>query len=278
VTSSPDIPASPGSPDETPRCFDPSVPNAARIYDWLLGGKDNYETDRQAGQRLEDALPGIGRAARDNRAWLGRAVHHIAEAGVTQFLDIGSGLPAAGPVHEVARQVRPDARVAYVDHDPVVVAHARALLADAPGLVAVQADLRDPGTLLADPALAGLIDFGQPVAVLLVAVLHFLKDADDPHGIVRAITARLAPGSYLAISHGTTDEVDVGAARAAQTAYQGASMPGVPRSRAEVERFFDGLDLLPPGVADVRSWGQPGAAPSGPVLFWGAVGRLGDAS
>jgi SAM-dependent methyltransferase len=273
-----DSPTSLRSRSEPPAGISQAAPNAARVYDWLLGGKDNYDADRQAARRLLRAVPGARQAARDNRAFLARAVAVLAEQGITQFIDIGSGLPAAGPVHEIARETRPDARVAYVDHDPVVVAHARALLADAPGLVAVQADLRDPGTLLADPALAGLIDFGQPVAVLLVAVLHFLKDADDPHGIVRAITARLAPGSYLAISHGTTDEVDVGAARAAQTAYQGASMPGVPRSRAEVERFFDGLDLLPPGVADVRSWGQPGAAPSGPVLFWGAVGRLGDAS
>jgi SAM-dependent methyltransferase len=268
VTSSPDAPAA------EPRGFDPTVPNAARIYDWLLGGKDNYEADRQAGQRLEDALPGIGRAARDNRAWLGRAVYRIAEAGVTQFLDIGSGLPAAGPVHEIAAKVRPDARVAYVDHDPVVVAHARALLADAPGLTAVQADLRDPEGLLADPGLGAVLDFSQPAGVLLSAVLHFLEDSDNPHGIVAAIAARLAPGSFIAISHGTTDGVDAAAAAAAKTAYQGASMPGVPRSRAEVERFFDGLDLLPPGVADVRAWGRPGVRPSGPVLFWAAVGRL----
>ena len=250
------------------------MPNAARIYDWLLGGKDNYDADRQAGRRLERAVPGIRQAARDNRAYLGRAVHYLASQGITQFIDVGSGLPVSGPVHEVARKVNPAARVAYVDHDPVVVAHARALLADAPGLIAVEADLRQPGALLADPTIDEAIDFAQPVAVLLIAVLHFIEDAQDAHGIVRSVTGALAPGSYLAITHGTADDLDPGTALAAKAAYEGASVPGVPRSRAEVERFFDGLDLIPPGIADVRTWGADRARPSGPVLFWAGLGQV----
>jgi S-adenosyl methyltransferase len=250
------------------------VPNAARIYDWLLGGKDNFDADRQAGRRLEQAVPGIRQAARDNRAYLARAVRYLATQGIDQFIDIGAGLPVSGPVHEVARQVNPAARVVYVDHDPIVAAHARALLARAPGLVAVESDLREPRALLADPAVGRAIDFTRPVAVLLIAVLHFIEDAQDAHGIVHAVTASLASGSYLAITHGTADELDLRSALAARAAYEGASVPGVPRSRAEVERFFDGVDLIPPGIADVRTWHADGARPAGPVLFWAGLGQV----
>lgn len=250
------------------------MPNAARIYDWLLGGTENYDADRQAGRRLERAMPGVRQAARDNRAFLARAVRYVASHGVDQFIDIGSGLPVSGPVHEVARQVNPAARVAYVDHDPVVVAHARALLAHAPGLAAVEADLRRPLELLADPAIAEVIDFTRPVAVLLIAVLHFIENGQDAHGIVRSVTGRLAPGSYLAVTHGTADDMNSDTALAIKGAYKGASVPGVPRSRAEVERFFTGLDLIPPGIADMRTWHDGQASPSGPVLCWAGLGEV----
>jgi hypothetical protein len=264
---------------DTPHCqpgLSPGVPNAARIYDWLLGGKDNYDADRQAARRLLRAVPGARQAALDNRAYLARVVRYLARQGITQFLDIGSGLPAARPVHEIARQAAPAARVAYADHDPVVAAHARALLADGPGLAAVQADLRDPAVLLTDRAIRDLIDFDEPVAVLLIAVLHFLADADKPRDIIRAITSQLVPGSYVAVSHVTADFLDPGAAQAARAVYAGASVPGVARSRAQVTGFLDGLDLIPPGVTDVRRWRwrRPGARPWPPPLFWAGVGRV----
>jgi hypothetical protein len=255
--------------------IDQAAPNAARIYDWLLGGKDNYDADRQAARRLLRAVPEARQAACDNRAYLARVVRYLAGQGITQFLDIGSGLPAGGSVHEIARETCPDAQVAYVDHDPVVVAHARAILAaHDPGAAAVQADLRRPRVLLTDRAVRDVIDFDRPVGVLLLAVLHFIADEDGPHDIVRAITGRLAPGSYVAISHVTADYLDPGAALGARAAYNGASTPGVPRSREAVERFFDGLDLVPPGVTDVRAWWRLGPQPQLPVLFWAGAGRV----
>jgi SAM-dependent methyltransferase len=250
------------------------IPNAARIYDWLLGGKDNYDADRQAARRLLRAVPGARKAAVANRAFLGRAVHYLAEQGITQFIDIGSGLPAAGPVHEVARQVRPDARVCYVDHDPVVIAHARALLADGEGLSAALADLRHPAALLADADVLDVIDPGRPAGVLLVAILHFIADADEPHALVRQITSRLAPGSWLVISHVTADHLRPGAAVAARAAYAGASVPAAPRTRAQVAAFLDGLETAGPGVTDVRDWRQPDARPRPPVLFWAGAARI----
>jgi hypothetical protein len=252
-------------PPGTPDTFDQGVPNAARIYDWLIGGKDNYAADRAAARRLVAVVPGAARAARDNRAFLGRAVRYLAGQGITQFIDIGSGLSAGRAVHEIAREAAPGARVAYVDHDPVVVAHARALLADSPLVTAVEADLRYPRRLLTTREIRDVIDLGQPVGVLLVAVLHFVADVDRPHDIVRAITARLAPASYVALSHVTADYLTPEAAKAAEAAYDGASAPGVTRSRDDIERFLDGLEPVPPGVTDVAAW-RPGPAPAGPPL------------
>lgn len=217
------------------------------------------------------------RAARDNRAFLGRAVRYLAGQGITQFIDIGSGLPAAGPVHQIAREACPDARVAYVDHDPVVVAHARAVLADSPLVTAVEADLRYPRHLLTTREIRDVIDLSQPVGVLLVVVLHFLADGDRPHDILRAITARLAPSSYVALSHVTADHLTPEAAKAAEAAYDGASAPGVPRSRDDIERFLDCLELVPPGVTDAAAW-RPGPASAGPpgrpALFYAGIGRV----
>jgi hypothetical protein len=257
---------------------DPPGVNVARVYDALLGGKDSYAADRDAAARLEAAVPGAARAARDNRAFLGRAVRWLAGQGITQFIDIGSGLPAAGPVHEVAREVSPDARVVYVDHDPVAVAHARALLASSPQVTAIEADLRYPRHLLTMREIRNAIDLSQPVAVLLVAILHFISDEHRPRDILTAITARLAPASYLAISHVTADHITPAAARAAEAVYDGASAAGVTRSRAEIARFLDGLELIPPGVADVTAW-RPGRGhrarhPGRPTLFYAGVGRV----
>ena len=267
-------------PEKTPDVFDQDVPNVARVYDWLLGGKDHLAADRRAGQKLVAAVPGARQAARDNRAFLARAVRYLAGQGITQYLDIGSGLPAAGPVHHLAREHCPDPHVAYIDHDPVVIAHARALLADSPHITAIPADLRHPRSLLTTREIRDVIDLSQPAGVLLVAVLHFLADADRPHDLVQAITARLAPGSYIALSHVTADHLAPGAAQAAAAAYDGASAPGVTRTREDIERFLDGLELIPPGITDVNAWrpapgpGRPRLRSAGPPLFYGGIGRI----
>ncbi|MDQ2874128.1 MAG: SAM-dependent methyltransferase [Actinomycetota bacterium] len=224
--------------------LDPRVANAARIYDCLLGGKDHYEADRQAAARLCAAVPGAAQAARDNRAFLGRVVRYLAaEAGISQFLDIGAGLPAGGQVHGVAQAVNPAAAVVYADCDRMVLAHARALLAGSPGVAVVPGDVRDPERLPARPEVAELIDFTRPTAAALLVAVHFVADADDPWAAVRYLAERLAPGSFLVRSHVTGDALAAGAA----AVYDGASAPGGPRSRAGISRFFAGLELVPPG-------------------------------
>jgi hypothetical protein len=254
------------------RGLDVSVPNVARIYDYILGGKDNFDADRAAAEQILAVIPGGSGPARMNRAFLGRVVRFLAaERGVRQFLDIGSGLPTASNVHEIAQSVAPDARVVYVDNDPVVVLHAQAILEDrAKGVAAVRGDLRDPAGIIDSRAVRELIDFSQPVAVLLFAVLHFVPDAADPRALLARFRDVLVPGSALALSHVTDEHLDEEAGRAGRAVYQGASAAIVPRSRARIEGFFDGLDLLPPGVVGVSHWPEPdpdGAA----LLFYGGV-------
>jgi S-adenosyl methyltransferase len=263
-------------PRRTPLRFDSSLSNVARIYDALLGGKDNYAADREAARRLIEVIPEAQRAAQDNRAFLGRVVKFLAsEAGIDQFLDIGTGLPTQGNVHEIAQAVNADARVVYCDYDPIVVTHARALLAGAPGVVAVEGDVRYPRHLLTLPAVRDLIDLSRPVAILLVAVLHFVPDSDSPWSAVKCITDHLAHGSYLVISHGTGDEITDGEVSQAREIYAGALVEGTARSRGDVARFFEGMDLIEPGLVDVATWrrrrrrGEPG----NPVLFYAGVGR-----
>ncbi len=256
--------------------FDPDVPSAARIYDCLLGGKDNFTADRRAAARLLEAVPGAAMAARENRAFLCRAVRFLArEAGISQFLDIGTGLPATGSVHEVARAC--GARrlgVVYADYDPVVVRHAEALLADSPNVAVVRADLRCPRDLLAQPVVRTMIDLAQPVAVLLTAVLHFVRDSEDPWTIVNQFKDRLAPGSYLVISHITADHISPRAARRAQDACAGASAPLVARTRAQVARFFGGLEMVRPGLVSVSGWRPDHLGPAaGPALLYAGIGR-----
>ena len=234
--------------------FDTGTANAARIYDCLLGGKDHFPADREAAARLVEALPGTVQACRDNREFLQRVVRHLAKAGFRQFLDIGTGLPTMGSVHEVAQQAEPGARVAYVDYDPIVLAHAQALLAGTPSVIAVEGDLRDPGAIIASPDVQGHLDFTEPVAVLLVAVLHFVTDDEQPHAIVKALMGAMAPGSHLALTHVTADHVTPQAAATAQAVYGTASAPVTARTRDEVTRFFDGMTLLPPGVTGVSQW------------------------
>jgi hypothetical protein len=238
--------------------LDVTTPNVARIYDWLLGGKDNFAADREAGQRLLAAVPGVAKAARANRAFLGRAVRFLAEeAGIRQFLDVGTGLPTQGNVHEIAQATDPRTRVVYCDTDPMVVTHANALLANELTVAASQADLRDPDFLFTLPLERPLLDTSQPMAVLLAAVLHFLPDGDDPWALVERIKWKLAPGSYVVISHATGDEILAEALRVVAEVYEGASAPGVARSREEIARFFTGLDLVEPGLVEVSAWRPP---------------------
>jgi hypothetical protein len=259
-----------------------SVPNPARIYDYLLGGKDNYPADREVADQVVAIAPVAREVVEDNRAFLRRAVSFLAgEAGIRQFIDLGSGLPTQGNVHEVAQAVAPDARVVYVDNDAMVVAHSRALLAGA-NTVAIQADLREPDGILDHPKVRELIDFGRPIGLLLMAILHFLPDEEDPVGIVRRFRDALPTGSYLAISHATKDiparpdmspeEMAEMGARAEQL-YQWTTAMLVARGHAQVERFFDGFDLLDPGLVEIQRWRPDGQEPRLPGGFYGGVGR-----
>jgi SAM-dependent methyltransferase len=260
-----------GEPDPVPPGVDVRRANTARVYDYWLGGSHNFLADQDLGRSMAAVEPSVRAIVQANRAFIRRAVRFLAEAGVRQFLDIGSGIPTQGNVHEVAQQADPDARVAYVDIDPVAVAHSRAILAGNQSALVIEADLREPEKILASDDLRGLIDFGQPVALLLVSVLHFIAGADDPWRIVATLRDALAPGSYLVLSHGT-DENDPGRARAAQKLYnRSVSTQAHARSRAEILRFFDGLELVDPGLAYVPLW-----RPDSPAGLPGDPGRSGN--
>jgi hypothetical protein len=261
----------------TPLGLDVTTPNVARMYDYYLGGKDNFEPDRIAAEKVLALVPGLRRAAVENRRFLRRVVRFLAaEAGISQFLDIGVGLPTQGAVHEVVREINSHARVVYVDYDPVVVSHGQALLAVTDLSVMVQGDLRRPAELLANPEVRAHLDFSQPVAIGLFAILHFLRDADDPAGTVACLRDVVAPGSYLAISHiGTDFFPDKSALAEAVAVYERASERVWPRSRDQILSFFDGFELLEPGLVSKHQW-RPvtGTAASGtPNIQWGAVGR-----
>jgi SAM-dependent methyltransferase len=235
-------------------------PSPARMYDYFLGGKDNFQVDREAADEL-DEVAGRGTTfavAWENRRFLQRAVACLAEAGIDQFVDIGAGLPTQGNVHEIAQRVNPAARVAYVDNDPIVLSHGRALLADDKTTRVFAADIREPQAILAAPGLAELIDFSRPVAVLFVAVLHFVRDDEDPYGILGTLRDAMAPGSYLALSHVTTDGLSAGLLARNEDVYKRATSPSRPRSHDEIARFFDGLDLLEPGLVRPGQW-RPGS-------------------
>ncbi|WP_067480632.1 SAM-dependent methyltransferase [Actinomadura hibisca] len=241
-----------------PSGVDVNTPSPARGYDFLLGGKDNYAADRELAQKMLTVAPDTRAVARANRAFLVRAVRTLAEAGVRQFIDLGSGIPTSPNVHEVARTVHPEARVVYVDVDPIAAAHARALLATDASVTAVRADVRDPASVLADPGVTGLIDFAEPVGVLMVALLHVVAEDADPDALVAAFRAPLASGSHLVVSQFSTDSDPA--------AMEHASQPGpiqiTFRSRERIGTWFDGMELLEPGVTDVTAWRPDGAAPA----------------
>jgi hypothetical protein len=234
--------------------FDTLVPHNARVYDYLLGGKDNYAVDREAGDRFLAAYPDVVHSVRANRAFLARAVRFLAaDMGIRQFLDLGTGIPTASNTHEVAQGVAPDSRIVYVDNDPIVLVHARALLTGTPpdSCAYVDADLRDPATILA--AARATLDFAQPVAVLLVAVLQLLSDADDPAGIVGKLMTACCPGSFVAISHPASD-LDAGMNVATRQFNQSGREPATNRDRAAIADMFDGYELIEPGVVRVAEW------------------------
>jgi hypothetical protein len=246
--------------------IDTSVPHSARIYDYILGGKDNFEADRQAATAAIAANPNLATAMRENRAVMRRMTAFLAgEAGIRQFLDIGTGLPTSPNVHEIAQSLRPDSRIVYVDNDPIVLTHARALLtSNASGATAyIHADLRQPDKILSDPRLMETLDLSAPVALMLFGVLHFIPDGDDPYGIVARLLTGLPSGSYLAIQHPTRDFYPDGVG--AQGSYRNAGIPFQYRTRAEFERFLTGLELVAPGISVMSEWradSEPGRRPA----------------
>jgi hypothetical protein len=244
-----------------PSGVDPTRPSPARLYDYYLGGTTNFAVDRAAAEKLKLAAADLIDAIFANRGFHGRAAVWLAEQGIRQFVDIGSGLPTQNNTHEAVHKVAPEARVVYVDSDPMVAAHADALL-EADGTTAViTADLRDPDALLAHPALTGLIDFAEPAGVLMTAVLQFVSDASDPWSLVARYMAAVAPGSYLALSHPTSDNLPPSAVQAGLDTYRNATEQARVRSKAEVERFFDELELVAPftgagpGLTYAGLWG-----------------------
>jgi hypothetical protein len=241
--------------------IDTTTPHPARIYNALLGGKDSYPVDREAARQILNAAPEVRDSARANRAFLQRAVKYlVAEAGIRQIIDIGTGIPTAGNVHEVAAQVAPDTRVAYVDNDPIVHVHANALLTSSGSTSIVLADLREPDAILAHPKVTGLIDFTRPVALLLVAIAHFLTDREDPAGIIARLSAALPPGSYLALSHATADFRPQQAQNAAAV-YDQATSTVTLRTRDQIAALFDGWDLVEPGLVQAPLWHPDGRPP-----------------
>jgi len=256
--------------------LDTTVAHPARVYDYWLGGKDNFAADREAAEAVIAVRPRMRYETRENRKFLIRSVRYLAaEAGIRQFLDLGSGIPAAPNVHEAAQQVVPTCRVVYVDNDPVVLAHARAQLVspDEGASAFLDADLRDPEPILSEAART--LDFSRPVAVLLVAVLHLISDDEKPELIVARLMAEVPPGSYLVITQPASDINPQAVAASVQRYNSFVATPQTRRSRPEVERFFDGLDLVEPGLVQSHRWrpDPAGPAPEGDVSAWAGVAR-----
>jgi O-methyltransferase involved in polyketide biosynthesis len=235
--------------------FDPAKPNIARVWDYWLGGKDNFAADRELARKMLEVYPLSAQMARENRMFLGRAVAYAVSRGIRQFIDVGAGLPTAVNTHDVAQSADPDTKVAYVDNDPVVIGHARALLAKSPGVIALPGDMREPAAILADPALTELIDLTKPVGLLLSGVLHFL-DAGTAREVALGFTRAIAPGSYAIISVGTGR---LEGAEAYSSAYTAARL--YVHTPEQIAGFFDGLELVPPGLVPARGWQG-----EGPVL------------
>jgi hypothetical protein len=245
-----------------PDGVDVTRPSPARLYDYYLGGTHNFEVDRIAADKLREIMPELSDMAWSNRGFHQRAAEFIAAQGIRQFIDIGSGLPATGNTHEVVLKVAPDARVVYVDHDPMVAAMAEGLIADPESAQLIEADVREPDVLLSHPVLTEMIDFSQPVGLLMTAVMHFVADASKPKALIGRYVKALAPGSYLALSQGTSDNLPPKMVQAAKEMYKRSTERLYPRPRAAIESFFEGLEIVEP---------YPGAGPN--LCFvgmWGA--------
>ncbi|MFC9947554.1 SAM-dependent methyltransferase [Streptomyces pratensis] len=243
-------------PSWAPQGIDISVPSVSRMYDFYLGGSHNFEVDREAARKAMEFMPGLPKVMQANRAFMRRAVHYATTSGVNQFLDIGSGIPTFGNVHEVAQAADPEARIAYVDHDSVAVAHSQAVLEGNERAVIAAADLRKPKEILAHPEINALLDLDKPVALLLVAVLHFLEDADDPYAAVAELRDALAPGSLLVLTHASYEGIPLSQEEAGGTVgvYRTIRNPLIMRSRAEISGFFEGYEMVEPGLVAMPEW------------------------
>ncbi|MEV0621604.1 SAM-dependent methyltransferase [Nonomuraea sp. NPDC050404] len=268
--------------EQAPKGIDTTKPNVSRVYDFMLGGKDNYAADRWMAERALEIAPDAPEAARANREFLGRVVRFLtAEAGIRQFLDIGSGLPTQGNVHEIAQSAAAGTRVVYVDHDPTVLVHGRAMLAVDAGTTVVEADLRDPDAIIDHPEVRELIDFSRPVGLLLFAILHHLADEENPAAIAARLVDHLPPGSYLAVSHfhnpGLAHPEVSKQAFAAEKIFNETLGTGRWRTREEILTYFDGLDLLDPGLVPLPEWRPDSDDQAEPGItyhtFVGAVAR-----
>ena len=249
--------------DEWRTTFRPDIPSSARIYDYLLGGKDNYQADRRAAEIIVSRLPNARQAVQRNRGFLRRVVRYlVAEAGIRQIIDIGAGLPTACNTHEVAFEACPDARVVYVDHDPVVLAHARDMLHAVPGTAVIDQDLHSPEAILADPELTALIDFSQPVAFLLLSVLHFVGEEADPAGLIARLHGPFPSGSHVAISHLTPDAI--AEVRDAAKVFDRATEQAHVRTRTEIAKLGVGLDMVEPGMVWTPQWRPESGVPVPP--------------
>ncbi|MQS08956.1 SAM-dependent methyltransferase [Streptomyces alkaliphilus] len=262
-------------PDWAPQGIDLSVPSVARMYDYYLGGSHNFEADRVAARAAMEAFPGLPKIMQANRAFMRRAVRYAVDQGITQFLDIGSGIPTFGNVHEVARAAHPEVRVLYVDRDPVAVAHSRAVLDDDPRTRVLAADFRDPEAVLNSPEATELFDLDRPIALLLVALLHFVEDTDKPLETMATYRAAMAPGSLLILTHASTDtgprtekEGD-----AVSDVYRRGGNNLVMRNREEVTAFFEGMEMVEPGLVPMPEWRPEGPLDQeDPVVFTGFAG------
>ena len=241
-------------PDWVPEGVQVTVPNAARMYDYALGGYHNFAVDREFVEQMEQIAPGASAIGRANRAFVGRVVRWLVAAGVRQFLDIGSGIPTLGNVHEVAQAVAPESRIMYVDIDPIAVAHSKAILAGNPLAGVIQADARQPADILYHDTVTGLLDFGQPVAVLMNAVLHFVSDSDDPAGIVTQVREPLVRGSYVTITHGNPVGTRAEEQENIEEVYQRTPTGVHLRSADQVTAMLAGMTLVAPGVVPVTEW------------------------
>ena len=272
-----DVSPTPGDPAPPAAAgIDTTVSHSARIWDYWLGGKDNYQVDREVGDRIEEMLPDIVRQASEDRMFLGGVVRYLAgEAGIRQFLDIGTGLPTADNTHQVAQRVAPESKIVYVDNDPLVLAHARALLTSSPEGATdyIHADMHDPGTII--EGARQILDFGQPIAITMLGVLWHVMDNDEANAIVGQLMQAMPSGSYLALNHPTLEVTGEKMATAIQYWNQYGTPPGTHRTPDQLARFFDGMDLIEPGVVSITRW-RPEATSSGEpeeIDQFGGVGR-----